>query len=92
MNKMATALRENLHLLTDPDRDASPEDTAARAARLDRANAQGSGRGERLNVRNPFSSDPPPALRWSVRHFGLAGLLGGALVSGLLRLVRGSRD
>jgi hypothetical protein len=91
MNKMATVLRENLHLLT-ADGDASPDDTAAPAARLDRVHAQGSGRGERLNVRNPFSSDPPPALRWSVRHFGLAGLLGGALVSRLLRLVRGSRD
>ncbi len=91
MNKMATVLREHPDLLNDPTgTEASPEDTPAVTARLDRERRSDSG--ERLDVRNPFSSSgPPPALTWSVRHFGLAGLLGGALVSGLLRLIRGSR-
>lgn len=90
MNKMATVLRENPDLLSDlTETEASPEDTPAVTATLDRERR--SERGEHLDARNPFSSGPPPALIWSVRHFGLAGLLGGALVSGLLRLIRGSR-
>lgn len=92
MNKMATVLRENLHLLSDPTgNDASPADTPAAAEKSARVDARDSERPEGVDIRNPLSSGPPPALTWSVRHFGLAALVGGAFVSGLLRLVRGSR-
>jgi hypothetical protein len=93
MNKMATVLRDNLHLLTDTaDADAASCDTAAPAERPDRAGALGRNPTEPPDARNPFTSDPPSALSWSVRHFGVAGLLGGAIVTGLLRLVRGSKN
>jgi hypothetical protein len=37
---------------------------------------------------NPFRDDPHPTVAWSVKHFGLVGLLVCALAAGLARWLK----
>jgi len=85
---MAIASRKILHVFAEAAAaDAHLEPRLAKPA-VAPGETLGSASPATTNSRNPFTSDPSPALSWSVRHFGVAGLVGGALGSALLRILR----